>query len=205
MQTARQVLRGSPGRRSDINRAGSLLLTLFAILACGCQGPGNEADRIAQLDNAELKAPAFQSAIRTAFEKAPQSTDAGLMKMRAAGFARPEDSWGDIIGLWLAGEEGTLELLWWKKDDRQTRALIVALLWCTRPPPQEGSDWPQGIRNFAQDSTRFETAERELRIEETRFVRQHLGDIARQLVENLRRIDTPRARALLKQCQGSAN
>ena len=126
--------------------------------------------------------------------------------MRAADFSRSEDSWGDIIGLWLAGEEGDLELLWWKKDDRQTRALIVALLWCTRPPPREGSpDWPQGIRNFAQDSARFETAERELRIEETRFVRQHLGDIAGQLAENLRRIDTPRARALLKQCQGSAN
>src|SRR5262245_23698461 len=87
-------------------------------------------------------------------------------------------SWAAILQLWVVGEVDYVKLLWWQKDDTETRAFIVALEWCQLAlPAKEDDPWPGGIDNFEGMSRRFDGPERALRLRETDFVRAHRGTI----------------------------
>src|SRR5579859_4485955 len=108
--------------------------------------------------------------------------DLTVLRITAEGTMLPEDSWSAILQLWVAGEYDLVRLLWWKKDYSQTRAFIVSLEWCMVAVPEKNAKaWPKGISWFEADAMRFEPAERDLRLHETEFVRDHYSAIAHEL------------------------
>jgi hypothetical protein len=122
----------------------------------------------------QLKAHHFLS------EVPPQEIAA--LKRTATSFSQASDSWAAILQLWVAGQHDFVELLWWQKDDPETRAFIVSLEWCTVTLPDKRSGiWPAGIHNYERMSERFEPTERALRIREIDFVRQNRQTLAKQL------------------------
>jgi hypothetical protein len=116
------------------------------------------------------------------FTNEVSSTEISTLKRTASGFSQPTDSWAAILQLWIAGERDFVELLWWQKDDPETRAFIVSLEWCMVALPSKNSEfWPGGIRNYEQMSKRFESTERAMRAREVDFVRQNREVLARKL------------------------
>lgn len=108
--------------------------------------------------------------------------DLAVLKLRAEGAFLPEDSWADILQLWVAGEYDFARLLWWRKDNGETRAFIVALEGCMVTVPEKNAQaWPAGISCYEADAIRFEPQERALRLRETDFVRQNRQSLAKQL------------------------
>jgi len=108
--------------------------------------------------------------------------DIAALKRTASGFSQPSDSWAAILQLWLAGEHDFVELLWWRKDDPETRAFIVSLEWCMVALPEKNSEpWPAGLHNYERMSERFEAAERAMRTRESDFVRRNRQTLANEL------------------------
>ena len=104
------------------------------------------------------------------------------LKRSAADTSLPHDSWPAILQLWVVGEADLVQLLWWQKDDTETRAFIVSLEWCMVGVPAKGAEtWPKGMHDFDGMAARFDTAERKLRTRENDFVREHYSLIAREL------------------------
>lgn len=104
------------------------------------------------------------------------------LRLRAADSSLPEDSWPAILQLWAIGEYDLVHLLWWQKDDSETRAFIVALDWCMVTVPKKNAEaWPGGVSNYEADAIRFEPTERDLRLRETEFVREHYSALAHEL------------------------
>ena len=80
-----------------------------------------------------------------------------------------------------AGEYDFVELLWWQKDNQETRALIIALEWCMIAVPEKISPWPKGIHDFEGMAERFNVEERNARLQEATFVRQNRKALAMEL------------------------
>lgn len=147
--------------------------------------------------SAENKFDKFESALTILKTERLKETssiiDITAAKM-AAKASRPEDSWPSIMQLWVAAQRDFIELLWWQKDDRETRTLIVALFWCSQPPPTDDAHlWPASIVDFPSYGGRFASPEKELRSEEIQFVRQHLSAIAQELAEISKKSQSPNA------------
>ena len=80
-----------------------------------------------------------------------------------------------------------MALLWWRKDDPEPRALIVALFWSKYAPPEEGQMWPCSVTNFEAQARRFRDGEREQRLREVEFVRRNLSVLKEDLAALMRR------------------
>jgi hypothetical protein len=100
-----------------------------------------------------------------------------------------DDSPAEILQLWLIGEVDYVELLWWRKDDSETRAFIVSLEWCMKDAPgwreTEKLPWPEDWHRFSHMAERFEPAERALRLGETELVRGNRKYLREQLYKIL--------------------
>lgn len=115
------------------------------------------------------------------FGKSISAQDIYRLKRNAADAFLPGDSWEAILQLWLAGEYDFVELLWWQKDNHETRALIIALEWCMVSVPEKNSAWPKGINDFEGMAERFGADERNARLQEADFVRQNRKILAKEL------------------------
>jgi hypothetical protein len=110
------------------------------------------------------------------------SDEIAKLKRRASGACLPEDSWAEILQLWVAGEYDFVLLLWWQKDDTETRAFIVSLDWCmVAIPEKDSTSWPGAVKDYEGMAKRFEAAERSLRLREADFVRQNHPAIAKEM------------------------
>jgi hypothetical protein len=120
--------------------------------------------------------------------------------------SRPEDSWPAILQLWLVDQRDSVEALWWQKDDGETRAFIVALYWCSHPPPREETQqWPASVLDFDSRARRFASPEKEHRVDENRFIKRHLSAVAKELTSVLITSSSPRAIQLGKKYAIVAN
>lgn len=175
--------------RGQVNLArvfGIVLLCLMASIAPG------------QSTNLDQFVPALRALQQAKLKDNLSDFSLTVAKMGAKG-SGPEHSWASIVELWAAGQHDFIELLWWQKDDRETRAFIVALYWCSHPPPREDAqDWPASVADFNGHAGRFASPERELRVDETRFVRKHLSAIASELAKVLEKSKSPNAVELAK-------
>jgi len=190
----RMILGKVPTRLLAVN-----LTLVFALCSC-CQN-----SRIAvHVDRTELSLGQLEMRMNSTFnvlsEKMQLSKeDLDLDRMRASGFFEPENSWGSIIRLWISGYEDWVQMLWWVKEDRETRLIILALSWCRNPPPLlNTSDWPASSINFVEQSYRFDSRESALRVEEADFVKRNLPEICRMLSRKFGKIHHPRAAAIAK-------
>jgi hypothetical protein len=155
-----------------------LILPLCLLLRAACVGQNVDT-------NLDEFVPALASLKKAAIKESLSDFELAAAKM-AAKASRPEDSWPSIMRLWVAQQRDFVELLWWQKDDRETRAFIVALYWCSHPPPLEDAQhWPASVADFSGHAGRFASPEKELRVDETRLVRKHLSAIAKELAEVL--------------------
>lgn len=191
----------TPGQAEKPSRKRAVLW-LFAVMLCT-----SSVHLIAgSPDAGDLRYDHFKSEVEKAFgrlqnEEKPTSAKLSVDRMRASGFYDPENSWSSIIRLWIAGQEDWVQLLWWPKDDRETRMLIVALSWSSNPPPDKGNeDWPASAVNFPAQSRRFAGSEGGLRAEEIVIVRERLPEICQLLASNFRKISDPRAESAATRC-----
>ncbi len=122
---------------------------------------------------------------------ASDSADLGAAELAAEAY-EPEASWPAIITLWLSGDTAHVELLWWRKDNPETRALIVALFWSRSGPPQHKETTPCFVVNFEEFARHFRDGEREQRLQEIEFVRKHLPVLKEDITTLLRKAATTR-------------
>ena len=88
----------------------------------------------------------------------------------------PATSVPAIYQLWVDGERSAVELAWWEKDDRLSRVFIAMLFHCA--VGEEG----ERMSNFPGfDPRRFASPEREHRITEIAWVREHRSALAAEL------------------------
>lgn len=168
-----------------------LILSLCLLLRVSCVAQNVDT-------NLDGFVPALESLGKATIKESLSDFESAAAKM-AAKASRPEDSWPSIVQLWVDQQHDFIELLWWQKDDRETRALIVALYWCSQPPPGEDAhQWPAAVTDFSRHAGRFASLERELRTDETRFVRKHLSAIANELAGLLQKSKSPNALQLAK-------
>lgn len=152
---------------------------LLAVLAATCVCVA--AETASQLTLNAFKVE-FQHLKSQRFSDKMRAEDIVALKRKASGFSQPVDSWPAILQLWLAEEHDFLELLWWQKDDPETRALIISLEWCMVALPGKASEpWPATVHNYERMSERFEIRERALRNQEITFVRRNRQSLAREL------------------------
>ncbi len=116
---------------------------------------------------------------------ATDSAALGAAELSAEAYS-PESSWPAIITLWLSGETAHVELLWWRKDNPETRALILALFWSRTGPPRHEAPSPCFVVNFEEYAGHFRDGEREQRLREIEHVRQNLPALKADLVALLR-------------------
>lgn len=121
-------------------------LISVGVLWCFCLCNSVQAQDI-KVPLAHLKGHRYASSL------SPSAT--ALLRKQAA-ILDTKDSFPAILHLWIAGETEYIELLWWRKDDRETRAFIVALFYCRYFVPEDDSAlWPDIIPDFSLDATRF--------------------------------------------------
>lgn len=101
-------------------------------------------------------------------------------------------SWSPIMNLWLLGEGDSVELLWWNKDDRETRIFIVALFWCFIPPFEGTSN----ETDFESRIAHFEPRERALRSQEVEFVKANLAIFAKKFSKIYGKLNNERSQEL---------
>src|SRR5262249_10774351 len=110
------------------------------------------------------------------------ATELAGLKRTAVRFSLPADAWPAIIQLWISGEVDFVHLLWWQKDDPETRMLIVALDWCSSTiPPAETENWPAALYDYEKLSRKFNDAERASRTAEAAIVRKNHELLAQKL------------------------
>ena len=84
-----------------------------------------------------------------------------------------------LFGLWMKAMPDTLELYWWRKEERAARTFIVAL--------HVGSQLRGApVPDFKNASARFAPEEARLRLEEIEFVRQHRATLANLILRAYR-------------------
>ena len=167
-----------------------LILQLCLLLQAVCAG-----------QNIDTNLDEFVSALTALKNEAIKEnlSDFELLVEKKSATASRTESWGPILRLWATGQRDFIELLWWHKDDRETRAFIVALYWCSHPPPSENAPgWPASVADFSGHAGRFASPEKELRVDETRFVRKHLSAIAKELADVLEKSKSSNATQLAK-------
>jgi hypothetical protein len=183
-----------------MNRASIILrsvaLFLLAQVVCWGQNIDTSLDRFG---------PALRALQKQAIKGNLTAVEIAAAKL-AAKASRPEDSWPSILQLWVAEQRDFVELLWWQKDDRETRAFVVALFWCSQPPPREDvRQWPASIADFTNHASRFDSTEKSNRIDEARFVRKHLSAVAKELALVLQNSVSSNSGHLLKQYMAVAD
>ena len=115
-----------------------------------------------------------------------------IARMQTLAKVRPEEnSWPAILLLWAHEANDSVTLLWWEKDDRQTRILVVALNWCNlNSPPNYNGLWEDGIYPFPDMVKRFNEVEKKLRLEEIQFVKKNFDKIAKELCDTFGKYNT---------------
>jgi hypothetical protein len=83
--------------------------------------------------------------------------------------------------LLLMAKDHPVEVYWWRKQARVSRAFVAALLLASEP--KEGAP---GASTVSVDSRRFRPEEAEARLEEVTFVKDHLSAIASLLAAALK-------------------
>lgn len=96
----------------------------------------------------------------------------------AEGVLPQGDSVPAIYQLWAQGRLDTVELWWWRKDDRLSRVFIAMLFYCAV------GDEGERVTEFPPfGSYRYASPERENRVAEIAFVRKHRSALAAELVD----------------------
>jgi len=80
-----------------------------------------------------------------------------------------------VFSLWLSDNPNIAEVVWWRRTDRATRALLVAFYACTTTKALDG------LPPFGVFAGRFREKEAKERQEEVAFVNDHLSAIAAKL------------------------
>ncbi|MBN1833014.1 MAG: hypothetical protein JW896_12985 [Deltaproteobacteria bacterium] len=88
-----------------------------------------------------------------------------------------------IFELWFRNQQ-SIELLWWKQENRATRCFVMALYLCATDEPVS---W---IPNFARYITRFNQKEQEERQEEQKFILTYRSSIAGLIAQALEKRDS---------------
>lgn len=88
-----------------------------------------------------------------------------------------------IFVLWNKDED--IELLWWKKQDRNARLLVLSFFYCATT---ENISW---IPTFEAYSQRFNESEKKMRLEEMKFVKEYRVAISKAIVEIYSSNDLP--------------
>ena len=85
------------------------------------------------------------------------------------------DGYEDILTLWFQGYRSTVELMWYKKDDRLSRTLIMALILANQEDDR--------LSSFLYVCDRFEEQERKLRKEEIMYIARNREKYSNMIYE----------------------
>lgn len=115
---------------------------------------------------------------QTTFRKLdPGGAQRGALDLAAAVLPQV-DSVPAIYQLWVQGRLDTVELWWWRKDDRLSRVFIAMLFYCAV------GDEGERVADFPPFGPhRYASPERENRLAEIAFVRKHRSALAAELVD----------------------
>lgn len=134
------------------------VVSFFLLYLClaGCNKEiDNKRER--QLDRSQISFPSHLLSVNSAGRYARDFESIGEFQLVLSA-ALVLDGYEDILRLWFRGFHDIVELMWYKKDDRVSRTLIMALVLINQEDDR--------LYSFLHVCDRFEKEERQLRREE---------------------------------------
>ena len=149
---------------------GSLLVSMN-LVGCNKEIDDSQSRRI---DRSKVQVPLHLLSINAA-DRYARTIDGLVDFQMVFSAAQVIDGYEDILTLWFQGYRSTVELMWYKKDDRLSRTLIMALILANQEDDR--------LSSFLYVCDRFEEQERKLRKEEIMYIARNREKYSNMIYE----------------------
>ena len=159
-----------------INRSSCKYVLGSLLVSMNLVGGNKEIDdrQSRRIDRSKVQVPLHLLSINAA-DRYARTIDGLVDFQMVFSAAQVIDGYEDILTLWFQGYRSTVELMWYKKDDRLSRTLIMALILANQEDDR--------LSSFLYVCDRFEEQERKLRKEEIMYIARNREKYSNMIYE----------------------